>query len=250
MDDYLHSLSLFSDESKQLSTPSKKADEENDICCICFGPFVGKVTILPCQHKFHSSCIRSWYLVSGTCPYDRSAIPHQLIGEIPKSSYVILYFYQLANGFLAGVNIYMLISFQSFYFWSCRQVSHLLCNLIGLSRVDLGRMIEKILAFGIGYHVKRVIPYYCKYSLRFLKFCNELMKDYLSKNVDFKHLSMGKKPSFKRVIVNILGLVIGIFLSRYYLRRLVNKMFLNTNRFLKQNAKTSLLVKKVNKLVE
>ncbi|EDK31321.2 zinc finger, C3HC4 type (RING finger) protein (macronuclear) [Tetrahymena thermophila SB210] len=52
---------------KYVKDPQSSQAED---CCICFVTFVEKETLgmLPCAHKFHTSCIDSWIKVKKLCP--------------------------------------------------------------------------------------------------------------------------------------------------------------------------------------
>lgn len=54
-----------------------KADEIQE-CAVCLSFIdLGQYVIdLPCDHKFHSECIRKWLQSRATCPICRIAIPH------------------------------------------------------------------------------------------------------------------------------------------------------------------------------
>ena len=43
---------------------------ENEVCCICLCDYSidNFVSILPCEHKYHDSCIRVWFDVKTICP--------------------------------------------------------------------------------------------------------------------------------------------------------------------------------------
>ncbi|GMH03109.1 hypothetical protein Nepgr_004948 [Nepenthes gracilis] len=45
-------------------------------CCICLERFEGgnRLVSLPCEHRFHSSCLYPWVQTCGECPYCRTAI--------------------------------------------------------------------------------------------------------------------------------------------------------------------------------
>lgn len=51
-------------------------DKDNDTCAICIEPFSSKNTniILDCGHKFHSSCIITWFKKELTCPICRKPV--------------------------------------------------------------------------------------------------------------------------------------------------------------------------------
>lgn len=46
-------------------------DNQNNECCICLDTNIQMWTILPCGHKFHSSCISTWLLTKQSCPICR-----------------------------------------------------------------------------------------------------------------------------------------------------------------------------------
>lgn len=60
----------------RLPTRVLGASDAVDTCVICMEEMVGgsTVTTLPCTHKFHDDCIRSWLLVNKRCPIDKEAI--------------------------------------------------------------------------------------------------------------------------------------------------------------------------------
>jgi len=60
--------------SKRKPWPSQKLSEElrrhGSTCTVCLEDFQDDddVSLLPCGHLFHSTCINSWYVIRGTCP--------------------------------------------------------------------------------------------------------------------------------------------------------------------------------------
>ncbi len=55
-------------------------DNKNEECSICLDNDSTKTwTILPCCHKFHSSCVSTWLLTHQTCPICRSNIISNLL---------------------------------------------------------------------------------------------------------------------------------------------------------------------------
>ncbi|KAI5927994.1 hypothetical protein F4810DRAFT_705889 [Camillea tinctor] len=72
-------------------TPKKEDSDEDHLgCSICTEDFtVGEdVRVLPCNHKFHPTCVDPWLVnVSGTCPLCRLDLrPHEETGEDEGSS--------------------------------------------------------------------------------------------------------------------------------------------------------------------
>ena len=67
-----------------VATPSKytllvqdvSGDDNDNICHICLTDFMlrDKVTVLPCSHRFHASCIERWFTVKHMCPLCRISI--------------------------------------------------------------------------------------------------------------------------------------------------------------------------------
>ncbi|OCT86353.1 hypothetical protein XELAEV_18020046mg [Xenopus laevis] len=45
-------------------------DDNNDLCIICMSNYESgeKVNSLPCNHQFHSKCIRQWLIEHPVCP--------------------------------------------------------------------------------------------------------------------------------------------------------------------------------------
>ena len=55
----------------------------NNICPICYDPMIHNVSItLPCNHKFHSHCIRRWNETNRTCPLCREIVTNIIKEEI------------------------------------------------------------------------------------------------------------------------------------------------------------------------
>lgn len=54
-------------------TSHKARNFHSDTCCICLGNIkAGEFsTVLPCEHVFHTKCIRRWLRKSATCPHCR-----------------------------------------------------------------------------------------------------------------------------------------------------------------------------------
>ena len=62
-------------------------------CTICLDFLDDNPKILPCQHKFHLTCITRWYATRQTCPVCRRAIPHRSIpipGRRRTSRYAVI----------------------------------------------------------------------------------------------------------------------------------------------------------------
>jgi len=59
-----------------LHRPMSKSEVDGDDCAICQVPMTGKkMSIkLPCNHVFHTCCIRRWVCQSATCPNCRSPV--------------------------------------------------------------------------------------------------------------------------------------------------------------------------------
>ena len=51
-------------------------DIDDDPCSICLEEFVvpNRIIVLPCEHKFHSDCIKSWISQDSSCPICRQRI--------------------------------------------------------------------------------------------------------------------------------------------------------------------------------
>ena len=51
------------------------SQEGNQDCFICLDPFVPKidVSVLSCQHRFHTRCLDKWLEVQGQCPACRAS---------------------------------------------------------------------------------------------------------------------------------------------------------------------------------
>ena len=64
------------EEIEQLALPTATAEHVDEICSVCLEQFERDtvLTILPCEHVFHPSCIRSWLLRNPSCPIDRRSI--------------------------------------------------------------------------------------------------------------------------------------------------------------------------------
>lgn len=45
--------------------------DPQDECAICFEQFQTKAVQLPCTHKFHDTCIQTWFKRTNTCPFCR-----------------------------------------------------------------------------------------------------------------------------------------------------------------------------------
>jgi hypothetical protein len=55
--------------------PILLTDNNNDECCICLDTSSSESwSMLPCGHKFHSSCVSSWLLCQQRCPVCRHAM--------------------------------------------------------------------------------------------------------------------------------------------------------------------------------
>ena len=67
-------------EKKRLLTMTVGSDDMDDLllsdCSVCLEDFVigDKLTILPCYHNFHSSCVKEWLRHSHNCPLCRTDI--------------------------------------------------------------------------------------------------------------------------------------------------------------------------------
>ncbi|XP_075664349.1 E3 ubiquitin-protein ligase SIRP1-like [Castanea sativa] len=55
------------------------AEESDENCSICLEEFeVGsEARVMPCKHRFHSSCIENWLRVRRTCPLCRFVMPSE-----------------------------------------------------------------------------------------------------------------------------------------------------------------------------
>ena len=49
---------------------------DKDICCICLDKLNKNIKTLPCNHKFHITCLNQWILSNPTCPMCRSSISY------------------------------------------------------------------------------------------------------------------------------------------------------------------------------
>ena len=51
-------------------------DSGDEPCSICLEEFVvpNRIIVLPCEHKFHSDCIKSWISQDSSCPICRQRI--------------------------------------------------------------------------------------------------------------------------------------------------------------------------------
>ncbi|XP_014492535.1 probable E3 ubiquitin-protein ligase HIP1 [Vigna radiata var. radiata] len=51
-------------------------EQESDLCVICQDEYKNKeeIGILPCQHKYHTNCIRKWLHEKNVCPVCRSEV--------------------------------------------------------------------------------------------------------------------------------------------------------------------------------
>jgi Ring finger domain len=59
----------------------------NDPCPICLGPLSEeKVSIGPCLHTMHTSCLQSWLAKDTTCPVCRASFVENEAGEIPSTT--------------------------------------------------------------------------------------------------------------------------------------------------------------------
>jgi hypothetical protein len=49
---------------------------ENRVCSICLEDFTkdSQITITPCKHEYHLSCMKQWYCRNQTCPVCRSRV--------------------------------------------------------------------------------------------------------------------------------------------------------------------------------
>jgi len=70
-----HLVGLSEEQIDFLHTERWEGGSES-ICIICLEPFVlgDEITVLVCQHIFHSACIRPWLRLHNTCPTCRSLV--------------------------------------------------------------------------------------------------------------------------------------------------------------------------------
>lgn len=47
---------------------SEELESANNVCIICREEMVSRCKKLPCNHIFHTSCLRSWFQRQQTCP--------------------------------------------------------------------------------------------------------------------------------------------------------------------------------------
>ena len=63
--------------------------EECSICCEGVRESDG-LTELPCEHKFHTRCVRKWLLQSHKCPYCRYELPAQaVVGDLALANHLL-----------------------------------------------------------------------------------------------------------------------------------------------------------------
>jgi len=66
--------------SQELKVESKKYNiekDEDNRCVICYEAYESEdmVTLLPCNHLYHTTCIKNWGTYKAECPTCRAAIP-------------------------------------------------------------------------------------------------------------------------------------------------------------------------------
>lgn len=73
LDDGNVTCGLSKDELVKLNTVEASKDHMNDDCHICLDRvgFGAQLVVLPCEHKFHKSCIHTWLKQKRSCPICR-----------------------------------------------------------------------------------------------------------------------------------------------------------------------------------
>jgi DNA-directed RNA polymerase subunit RPC12/RpoP len=71
---------------KEKFVPNATGSSRQDDCSICLEQFQlwQKLVCLPCNHKFHSECLRPWLESHVQCPYCRAKISIVGKGHVPR----------------------------------------------------------------------------------------------------------------------------------------------------------------------